>query len=246
MGDIGRRYLHDDGYYYEVQPLGPARRIGHPGYGMAPAENSLAYPQEKRLFDKRKAEWEAGQYLKAAEAGVGGCDCDCDFDSATSALGVSGQLSAVPPGLGMDVSPPPPPPPPDNDDAKVARREEEIARQLRIDIIYAGEGGWRSQYYTGLPSKLASSDQAHAYRLWQEARDTWTRTGDEQYLTALRDAVDFTCPPDALVIQEAQDWATEVAAAVGRPWYHFSSKQKTLLTMLAVYVIVVTAILLIL
>lgn len=238
-----RRYLHDDGYFYEVQPLGPARRVGHPGYGMEPETSSLAYPQEKRLFDKRKAEWEEVQRRRAAKA--------------SSKPGVSGQLSAVPPPependrslqdrqerqerlralqekyrLQKPAAPVPPPPEPENDDnAKVARRQEELAGQLLIAIASAGEGGWRSPFYTGAAYTL-SSHQVTAYARWKDARDSWTATGDEKHLQAVRDAVDFTCPPEAPVA------VAEVPAA-GTVWYRQVSLMQRSFLLVTVYTVI--------
>lgn len=272
-----RRYLHDDGYYYEVQPLGPARRVGHPGYGMAPAEDSLAYPQEKRLFDKRKAEWEETQRRKAAKAssgpGVSGqlsavpspependqrslhyeYEFNYDSDRFESVINGTPLPESLPPGplapasehweylralrekqklQEAEAPAPPPEPGPENDDnAKIARHEEELAGQLLIAIASAGEGGWRSPFYTGAAYTL-SSHQVHPYALWKNARDSWTTTGDRQYLEALLDAVDFTNPPE--VPRRPVTGDAPARARLSR-----KMRQGTLLAMLAVYAVIV-------
>jgi hypothetical protein len=92
------------------------------------------------------------------------------------------------------------PPPAEDDDTKIARNDQQFADQLRRDITAAGEGGWRSQYYTGSSWDLIGwmGDSQFTYRKWKLARDDWTLTGDQAYLRQLLEAVDFNCPPDAL------------------------------------------------
>jgi hypothetical protein len=90
--------------------------------------------------------------------------------------------------------------PPEDDDAKVARYERQAAEQLRSDIKAAGEGGWKSPWYTGSDDPLASSRVA-AYNAWRGARQQWTMTGDVKHLQAVRDAVDFTNPPEASAVK---------------------------------------------
>lgn len=87
-----------------------------------------------------------------------------------------------------------PPPPPNDDDAKVARHEEQAATDLRNALWAAGEGGWRSQWYTGMSEHLSYARQ-QPYTRWRAARDSWTVTGDSKYLKSMLAAVDFTNPP---------------------------------------------------
>ena len=84
-----------------------------------------------------------------------------------------------------------------SDEAKVARFGEQVRSELTAAITAAGDGGWRSQYYTGTktPADL-NYQQQDSYQQWRTARDNWTQTGDEKYKTELLDAVDFAVPPD--------------------------------------------------
>jgi hypothetical protein len=119
------------------------------------------------------------------------------------------------------------------DDAKVTRHEEETAQQLRAAILLAGEGGWRSPFYTGSCSGV--SEQERAYKLWRNARDEWTKTGDEKYLQALTDAVDFTVPPEAGAV-----YFTPPKAGVTKPKTKKLSIVQIVVAVLAAYILVVT------
>lgn len=86
------------------------------------------------------------------------------------------------------------PPPPDDDDAKIARHEQQAAIDLRKAIQAAGEGGWRSPWYTGSSEHVTYTRQ-RPYVLWRDARQEFAETGDITHLARMRDAVDFRNPP---------------------------------------------------
>lgn len=128
------------------------------------------------------------------------------------------------------------------DDAKVTRHKEEIARQLRTAILLAGEGGWRSPFSTGpFSTGLTTGPDMRAYQAWREARDSWTTTGDERYLRALTDAVDFTIPPEAGMTDKADDTAMRVRLFEGsmpaKTAKRLSIHQQLIITVLAAYLL---------
>lgn len=84
-------------------------------------------------------------------------------------------------------------------DAKVARHELELAERLSQDIRAAGEGGWRSQWYTGT-SAVLPSDRRSSYGEWRLARNEWTQTGNPGHLERMLSAVSFTIPPHSFEV----------------------------------------------
>ena len=86
-------------------------------------------------------------------------------------------------------------PPADDDDAKVAKFEE-LMEAKRLSVISGTADD--SQYHIGSvsPDEL-TWQQSEDYAVWRNARDNWTRTGDEKYKAQLEAAVDFIVPPYA-------------------------------------------------